>query len=119
MDAVSTSEPAPESTSCCSATEVETGSGSRTTFLGPCYEFADRSAVLDKLIDVASSQAFDEIPDREALCGRWRGARNRWHAMRESIDQYVAETAADDTQEMPVDAYIGTAAGWDEVPFDV
>lgn len=51
-------------------------------YLGPCFAWEDRRAVLARVRQTAGALAFDEIPgDRDLLRG-WRAAHARWHRVR-------------------------------------
>ena len=50
--------------------------------LGPCYPWMDRQTVYARLGSIAQEMAFDEVPTREELEYRWKGAYGRWRTIR-------------------------------------
>ena len=53
--------------------------------MGPCYPFVNRSWVYRRLEAIATKQAFDEIPSRDAIASRWRRAYLRWCDIRNDV----------------------------------
>jgi len=45
---------------------------------GPCYPYANRNQAYARLVKIAGELAFDEIPNRNQVRGRWRRAHARW-----------------------------------------
>ena len=50
--------------------------------LGPCYPWMDRPTAYARLESMAQELAFDEVPTREELEYRWKGAYGRWGRIR-------------------------------------
>lgn len=55
--------------------------------MGPCYPFARRPRVYERLAKLAAKQAFDEIPSRDSIMSRWRRAYKRWCGIRDDVHE--------------------------------
>ncbi|MGA2439592.1 MAG: reverse transcriptase domain-containing protein [Tepidisphaeraceae bacterium] len=56
-------------------------------YLGPCFEFEDRPAVVSRVRSIASDLAFEEIPSDAELMAVWRAAYRRW----KKVQQHAAD----------------------------
>jgi retron-type reverse transcriptase len=57
--------------------------------LGPCFNSTDLTQTYARIVTLAQSQAFDEIPTMEQVRRQWRSAFMRWQHARRNIDQRV------------------------------
>jgi ribonuclease HI len=61
--------------------------------MGPTYGSEDQKATLDKIRTMASSQGFEEVPDKDELETIWRGAFIRYRVLRRVIGSTIATFA--------------------------
>jgi retron-type reverse transcriptase len=57
--------------------------------LGPCFESIDLTQTYARIVTLAQSMAFDEVPTMEQIRRQWRSASMRWQQARRNIDQRV------------------------------
>lgn len=58
--------------------------------LGPCFDSVNLTQTYARIVTLAHSQAFDELPTREHIDRHWRSAFRRWQRMRKKLNERAA-----------------------------
>jgi group II intron reverse transcriptase/maturase len=54
--------------------------------LGPCFDSSDITQASTRIVTLAHSHAFDELPSREQIAQEWQSAYRRWQYARRSVN---------------------------------
>jgi hypothetical protein len=84
--------------------------------LAPCYPHVTRDVICNRIMSIARSQAFDEIPGRVELISEWEQAHVRWTESRKRTEAAQSQSLTETNHksnftEVPID---DGSPPWDE-----